>query len=162
MQYASAQFRDFEFQDAEMSLFSLEAGCLAVTVKHLNIRRGAPENPHSSDMEIALARITFRDFRVVSYEPGRVWKQDMLGRFHPAGPQVIHQGMAAEQHLLHELRAGLTLYEFSSEGEGIYRIGGCGSEPWFTAQIAISGLLIEWDAYTDPAWYVQGQRRKTN
>ena len=155
MKYASARRSDFEYHDAEWSLLCCEAGQLTVEVTHLNIHHGVPANPHATDMEIALARITFRDFRALSFEPGRVWKQNALGQFHPEGPLVVHEGQEAEQRLLHELQTGTTIFEFAADGGEQYHIDGCGDEPWFTAQFAFSSLLIEWDEYCGPAWYIR-------
>ncbi len=153
MKYQSVRLGDFEFHDAEWTLLSREADRLTVQVKHLNIHHGTPANPHATDMEITLARITFHDFRALTFEPGRVWKQDILGHSHPVGPLVVYEGAEAEQHLLHELRTGTTVFEFVADGEEQYHIDGCGDEPWFTAQFAFSSLLIEWDEYCGPAWY---------
>lgn len=157
MKHRSTALSDFQFHDAVFELVSLHDGQLTVTATELNIRQSSPQNDHPTDMEIELAHITFRDFRAVSFEPGRVWKQDALGRSYPAGPQIVYEGAQAEERLLHELRNPMTVFEFAQE-DGLIRIDGCGDEPWFTAQFACSSAEIEWDEYRHPAWYVKKQR----
>ena len=63
-------------------------------------------------MEIELARITFHGFCIKSFEPGRAWKPDENGKLYTNEPQVIFKGQTAEEKLLNELRAGVTVFEF--------------------------------------------------
>lgn len=157
MKHRSTALSNFQFHDAVFELVSLQDGNLTVHATELNIHQSAPQNDHPTDMEIDLARITFRDFRALTFEPGRVWKQDALGHSYPVGPQIVYEGTQAEERLLHELRNPMTVYEFAQE-DGLLRIDGCGDEPWFTAQFACSGVTIEWDEYRRPAWYVKKQK----
>ena len=157
MKYCSTFLSDFEFHDAVFGLVSLDSGDLTVHATELNIHQSAPQNDHPTDMEVDLARITFRDFRALTFEPGRVWKQDALGHSYPVGPQIVYEGTQAEERLLHELCNPMTVYEFAQEDD-LLRIDGCGDEPWFTAQFACSSVTIEWDEYRRPAWYVNKRK----
>lgn len=157
MKHRSTALSDFEFHDAVFELVNLQDGNLTVHATELNIHQSAPQNDHQTDMEIDLARITFRDFRAVSFEPGQDWKRDALGHSYPVGPQIVYEDAQAEEHLLHELRNPMTVFEFAQE-DSLLRIDGCGDEPWFTAQFACSGVTIEWDEYRRPAWYVNKRK----
>lgn len=157
MKHSSSAMQDFEFHDAEFELISCGNGQLVVQATHLNIHWATLQNDHPTDMEITLARITFRDFRAVSFEPGRVWKQDAQGHSYPVGPLIVYEGAQAQERLLHELHHGTTVFEFAHDGSGVYHLDGCGDEPWFTAQFAFSGMLVEWDEYRGPAWYSSGK-----
>ena len=95
MKYVSInRLSDFEFHDSKLVFVSFEDQCLVLKATHLNIHKGTEQNPHTSDMEIASARLTFEDFVIHSYEPGRAWKQDENGQVYTDEPKIVLSGNA--------------------------------------------------------------------
>ena len=155
MHYSSSRLGDFEFHDAVMTLESLTEGRLTISVKALNIHAAAEQNDQPTDMEISHARMTFHDFRGLTFEPGRAWRRDAKGELYTDDPQIVYQGADAEEHLLEELRSGLCVYAFQADGKSRYHLEACGTEPWFAAQFTASAVFIEWDEFRRPAWYTR-------
>lgn len=155
MHYSSSRPGDFEFHDAVMTLESLAEGRLTVSVKALNLHAAAEQNDQPTDMEISHARMTFHDFRVLTFEPGRAWRRDAKGALYTDDPLIVYQGADAEEHLLEELRSGLCVYAFQADGKSRYHLEACGTEPWFAAQFTASAVFIEWDEFRRPAWYTR-------
>ncbi len=154
MKYQSTNIlQDFEFHDAYFKFESFENDTLIICVQYLNIHKNAEQNPHDIDMEITTAQISFNNFQVKSFEPGREWKQDANGKLYTDEPQVIFKGQTAEKKLLNELRIGSTIFEFGTLENGNYYFDGAGDEPWFQAQFLFDSVTIEWDEYRKTAWY---------
>ena len=154
MKYTSTNiFSDFEFHDAYFKLESIKNNTLTISVRYLNIHKGTEQNPYNTDMEIEIAQITFSNFKFISFEPGRSWKQDANGKLYTDEPQVVFEGQIAEDKLLNELRIGSTVFEFGTLENGNYYFDGAGDEPWFQAQFLFDSVTIEWDAFRKPAWY---------
>ena len=143
----------FEFHDSVFSFVSFDGKNLTVSAAHLNIHKNTLQNPCDSDMEIASARITFRNFHSPTYEPGRVWERDENGNSYPVGPRIVYSGQEAMDRVLDELKYGLWLYHFEKEEHGGYSIGGCGIEPYFTIEFDFDGVVVCWDEYKKKAWY---------
>ena len=115
MKYTSTNlFSDFEFHDAYFKLESIKDNVLTISVQYLNLHKNTIQNPCNTDMEIEIAHITFSRFKVISFEPGRSWKQDDGGKFYTDEPQVIFEGETAEKKLLNELQAGTTVFELGT------------------------------------------------
>lgn len=154
MKYISENiFSDFEIHDAYFKFESFENNTLIISVQHLNIHKNTEQNPYDTDMEIATAQITFDDFQTRSFEPGRIWEQDENGKLYTDKPQTIFDGKPAEDKLLNELRAGMTVYEFGTHKNGNYYFDGAGDEPWFQVQFLFNSATIQWDEFRKPAWY---------
>ncbi|MBQ9785674.1 MAG: hypothetical protein IJW29_09760 [Clostridia bacterium] len=103
-------------------------------------------------MEISEARITFSGFQIKEFEPSRTWQEDENGQLYTNDPLVIHTGSVARNMLENELRnsvrvMGITLVN------GVYDLGACGIDPYFSARIRFSRVDIEWDDYSRKAWY---------
>ena len=154
MKYQSSNiFNDFEFHDA---LFMFESFCnktLTITVKYLKIHKSTKQNQYPTDMEIELAKITFNEFCVKSYEPGRKWEEDENGKLYTNEPQVVYTGTTAEEKFFSELSSGTTVFEFSLNGNDNFYLDGAGNEPWFQAQFTFDSATVEWDNYKKIAWY---------
>jgi len=161
MNYQSTNIlQDFEFHDAHFELEKLEAGALTISARYLNIHKNTEQNKHETDMEITVAYITFGNFRVVSFEPGRSWKQDANGKLYTDEPQVVFEGQTAETKLFRELEAGAEVMEFGDLDNGNYYFDGIGVEPWFHVQFLFDSVIIEWDEYRKPAWYEERPFKK--
>ena len=142
----------FAFHDAEFSLVSFDGQDLVVSASCVNIHKNTALNPGDCDMEIAAARITFRNFHSATYEPGRTWKQDENGNSYPVGPRILYSGQEGMDRILAELKHKLWVYHFEKEEKG-YSIGGCGEEPYLTIEFDFDGIAICWDEYRRKAWY---------
>ena len=145
---------DFEFHDACWELAACDADSLSVCVRRLNIHENAPQNDSDCDMEIQLARMIFEGFRVISYSPGVVWKRDASGKSYPAETMPVFEGRKAVNAFLEELTHGLNLIRFQKENDTCWLLIGCGAEPYFEAQLSFENVIVEWDAFKGPAWYV--------
>ena len=97
MQYrAENQLEMFEFHDADLSFLGVDGDDLIVSAKHVNIHKNTAQNPSDYDMEIDCARLTFRGFRPLSYEPGRRGKSIRTGRCIPSARRSSFPGRTRE------------------------------------------------------------------
>lgn len=162
MKYRSSNiFTDFEFHDAEFFLESFIDGTLILSAEYLNIHKATEQNPHPTDMEIDVATITFNNFRVKSYEPGRSWKVNEKGESYTDDPLIIYYGAEAEEKLISDLKEWITVYEFGPVDD-CYYIEACSStEPWFHVEFFFDSATIEWDNYRKMAWYEEIKRADT-
>lgn len=143
----------FEFHDAVFTFESYNGRDLVVSASYVKIHKNTAPNPGEYDMEIDSARITFRNFRSATYEPGRVWERDENGNSYPVGPRIIYSGQEGLDRILAELKHGLWVHHFEKEETGGWSIGGYGEEPYFTIEFDFDGIAICWDAYRRKAWY---------
>lgn len=140
MKYKSNNvFADFEFHDSYFKLENIKDNVLTISVEHLNIHKSTEFNPHNTDMEIELAKITFNNLQVKSFKLDK--------------PQVIFDGKIAEQKSINELTSGATIYEFGTLENGNHYFDGTGVESWFQVQFLFDSATIEWDTFKKPAWY---------
>lgn len=153
-------FSDFEFHDAYFKLEGFENKTLTVSVQYLNIHKNTEQNPCDTDMEIENARITFHNFRAISFEPGRAWQYDANGNRYTDDPLVIFEGEAAVEKLLNELRTGTTVLTFEPLDNGNIYLDGTGSEPYFESEFMFDCATIQWDAFKKPAWYEERPFKK--
>ena len=154
MKYVSTNiFSDFEFHDACFKLESIENNVLTISVQYLNIHKNTEQNPCDTDMEIEIAQITFINFQVKSFKPGRAWKEDENGELYTNEPQVVFDGETAKEKSLNELRHGATIFEFGTLENGNHYFDGAGDEPWFHVQFLFDSATVEWDEFRKPAWY---------
>ena len=145
---------DFEFHDAFWELEACDAGSLSVCVRHLSIHENAPQNDSDCDMEIQLSKMTFEGFRVSSYSPGVVWERDASGKSYQVERMAVIEGEKALNAFLKELMHGLNLIRFRKENDACWSLIGCGAEPYFEVQLSFENVIVEWDAFAGPAWYV--------
>ena len=153
-------FSDFEFHDAYFKLENIEDNILTISAEYLNIHKNTEQNPSDTDMEIEIAQITFNNFQIISFEPGRAWKIDENGKFYTDEPKVIFEGKTAEEKLLNELQVGTTVFEFGTLENGNHYFDGAGDEPWFQVQFLFDSAIIEWDEFRKPAWYEERPFKK--
>ena len=154
MKYTSTNiFSDFEFHDAYFKLENIEDNVLTISAEYLNIHKNTEQNPSDTDMEIKIAQITFNNFQIISFEPGRAWKRAENGELYTDEPQVIFKGETAKEKSLNELRFGTTIYEFGTLENGNHYFDGAGDEPWFQVQFSFDSATIGWDEFKNPAWY---------
>ncbi len=144
---------DFEFHDAEFTLDVFNHNLLRVKAKHLNIHKNTEQNAHESDMEIASAFITFEGFNLLSYEPGRSWKQDENGEFYSTDPQIILTDDFAFSRFSAQLDSGITIFDLGIKEEFTYYIDALAKDPFFTVCFTFKSVRIEWDEYKKEAWY---------
>lgn len=142
----------FEFHDSTFSFVSYDGVDLVVSAAMVNVHKNTPQNPSDHDMEIASARITFRNLQSVTYEPGVLWKTGEDGKSYPVGPQVILRGENAIRCILEALQDRIRVYHFEKAECG-YCIGGCGIEPYFEIKLDFDGVSVSWDEYKKKAWY---------
>ncbi len=161
MKYTSTNiFSDFEFHDAYFKLENFKNNTLTISVQYLNIHKNTEQNPCNNDMEIEIAQITFNNFQIKSFEPGRAWKRDENGELYTDEPQVIFEGETAKEKALNELRRGATVFEFGTLKNENYYFDGAGDEPWFQVQFLFDAVTIEWDEFRKPAWYEEKPFKK--
>lgn len=152
MKYSSLNnLQDFEFHDAFMELISYQNDKLVLSVKHLNIHKATKQNNSDTDMEIALAQITFEGFSVKSFEPAKQFKADENSTADDS--VILLEGKEAEQRLIAELQQGVAVYEFGVFDNELYYINAGGVEPWFASQFLFESVIIQWDNYCKKAWY---------
>lgn len=150
MRYISIdQLDQFEFHDSTWKLSSRDEDIVAFEVHNLNIHKDTPQNGEVWDMELEAARMTFRGFRLIHFEPGRSWTTDELGNSVPVGPRVLHTGEEGMKLLSEE--EFMVLY-FEREQDH-WEIGCCGVEPYFTVEFDFDSVEIAWDGYRNKAWY---------
>ena len=146
---------DFEFHDSELTLVSFEDQCLILNATYLNVHKGIEQNPHKVDMEIALASLTFEDFVIWSYEPGRSWKRDEKGQYYTDEPQIILSGKEANDRFITQIKNGITDFDLGVKEGSIYFIDGIAEDPFFTLCFMFQNVSIEWDDFKGRAWYNQ-------
>lgn len=153
MRYSSGILSDFEFHDSIFKLDRYEDGTLSITVQNLIILKSAESNPHSTDMEIKTAAITFRGFRIASFEPGRVMQIGDNGQLYSPDPKVVFEGSPAEKLFFAQLQTGVLVYEFGLLENGNHYLDGSAAKPWFQLQFTFDSVTIQWDSFYGPAWY---------
>lgn len=146
---------DFEFHDSEWSFNSYEYNNLSVTAKHLNIHNGIKENPYDYDMEIKSAVITFKNIEFHSFEPMRAYDVDEYGNLHTDEPRIVYGGDKSRERLIEVLNSGITINGFETQqknGRTIFDFSTAGKVNFF-ALISFDSCIIEWDEYSQKAWY---------
>ncbi len=155
MKYVSVNhLSDFDFHDAEFAVESMDNDHLTVGASYLNIHKNAEQNPYETDMEIEFARITFNEFNLKSYEPGRAWKRDENGNPYSDEPQIILSGNEAHNRFVAQLKSKITVFDLGIKEENTYFIDATAVDPFFTVCFAFKSAVIEWDNYKKEAWYV--------
>ena len=158
MKYNSVnRLSDFEFHDAWFSLDTFENNCLTVKALCLNIHKDAEQNPYETDMEIANALITFKGFKLQSYEPIRGWKQDENGNLYSDDPQIVLHGEEAYVCFLLQLKEGITVLDLGATDTSVHFIDAISKDPFFTVRFTFESVVIEWDDYKKEAWYTSKQ-----
>ncbi|MBQ3597649.1 MAG: hypothetical protein II987_00100 [Clostridia bacterium] len=158
MKYNSVnRLSDFEFHDAWFSLDTFENNCLTVKALCLNIHKDAEQNPYETDMEIANALITFKGFKLQSYEPIRGWKQDENGNRYSDDPQIVLHGEEAYVCFLLQLKEGITVFDLGATDTSVHFIDAISKDPFFTVRFTFESVVIEWDDYKKEAWYTSKQ-----
>ena len=156
MRYNSVnRLSDFEFHDAWFSLDSFENNCLTVKALCLNIHKDVEQNPHETDMEIENAVITFEGFDLLSYEPGRAWRQDENGKFYTDEPQIVLKDNLAHSRFSDQLAFGLTVFALGIKEGNTHFIDAISKDPFFTVSFTFKNVIIEWDEYIGKAWYTK-------
>ncbi len=145
---------DFEFHDAVLTLESYIENRLIVHADFLNIHKDAEQNPFGTDMEITSARLSFENCTIKSYELLRALKQDENGQLYSDEPQIIYSGDEGRKHFIEQLEKGITVFDFGKKDEETFYLD-ISSEPCFTVCFSFEDVLIEWDDYKKPAWYVR-------
>ncbi len=156
MKYRSANIlKDFEFHDALFELLSFENNILTISCKYLNIHKNTLQNQFDTDMEIVAAKITFKDFRLLSYCSEGKLKSDSNGGYYAEKSEEVFSDAVAYEKLLNELKAGVTVLDFGTLDNKNCFIDGIGATPWFSVQFLFDCAAVEWDEFKRPAWYEQ-------
>lgn len=145
---------DFEFHDAVLTLESYIENRLIVHADFLNIHKDAEQNPFGTDMEITSARLSFEEFTIQSFELLRTWKQDENGQLYTDDPQIVYSGDEGKSCFIEQIRKGITVFDLGKKDEAVYYLD-ASSQPVFTVCFSFEDVLIEWDDYKKPAWYVR-------
>lgn len=154
MPYTSSNdLSDFEFHDSIFKLDRYEDGTLSIAVHNLIILKTAKSNPHSTDMEIKTALITFNGFRAISFEPGQAWQIGETGLYPSHEPKVVFEASAAEKLFFAQLQSGVLVYEFGLLENGNHYLDGSATAPWFQLQFTFDSVTIQWDSFYGLAWY---------
>lgn len=150
MKYVSVdQLEQFEFHDSSWKLCGREGDDVTFLVEKLNIHKGTEQNDEDWDMELDTARMTFRGFRLIHFEPGRSWTTDANDRSVPAGERILYTG---EEGMARLASGKFEVFHFCREGDH-WEFGGCGPEPYFTVELDFDSVEIAWDGYVKKAWY---------
>lgn len=150
MRYRSVdQLEQFEFHDSDWALASRDGDTVTFEVSNLNIHKNTEQNEEDWDMELGPARLTFRGFRLVHFEPGRSWTTDERGKSVPVGPRVLYTG---EEGMALLSKESFQVFHFEREGDH-WEIGCCGVEPYFTVEFDFDSVEITWETYVKKAWY---------
>ncbi len=152
------RLRDYEFHDSMWSLAECRNASFAFDVTALNLHQDAPQNPENCDMEIENARVSFIGFRLAVYEPGVAWTTDASGKSCPTEPQKTHTGEEAMTLFLREAKHGIWVYALKQTDSAEWFLSGCGEEDYFEVRFSFDQVVIEWDAFRRPAWYVLRKR----
>jgi hypothetical protein len=154
MKYLSKnRLSDFEFHDAVLTLESFLSQRLIAQAAYLNIHKEAMQNPFETDMEIACARLSFEDCTIKSYELLRALKQNENGQFYPDETQIIYSGDEGKEHFIEQLKKGITVFDFGKKDDETFYLD-VSSQPGFTVCFSFEDVLIEWNDYEKPAWYI--------
>ena len=147
------QINSFEFHDAQVYYLDYKERTLSVYVKHLNLHKDVKQNPCNCDLEIDCARMVFVDFCVYTFEPGRAWKRDENGALYTEDPIVIIRGKEAEEKFVRELQNSICVLDLGKKDNERYYLDGSGVEPFFSVVFSFSRVTVEWDGYSQKAWY---------
>ena len=148
MRYRSVNSpQDFEFHDSFWSLADHDASSYVFDAKSLNLHRAAPQNPEDCDMEIEKALITFSGCRITGF---RSYKEDAPKDY--TGEQCLMRFPKEANH-------GMWVKGFDEIGHTRWLLASCGDEePYYEVRMSFDGVVIEWDAFRRPAWYVLRSR----
>lgn len=145
MKYHSInQLENFQFQNSQFSLISYHNSNLAVTAKHLNIRKGTELNLSEYDMEIKLAKITFNKFDIFSMQ--KFYANNTTN-------SIILTGKEAENAFIKELQQGITIHCFWKDNDSFHSLNACGTNYNFTITFTSRRITIAWDNYLSKAQY---------
>lgn len=159
------QLSPFEFHDAELSLLSFDGSTLRLSAKFLDVHKGIPENPYNADMEIGFAVLTFRGFRIHSYtrfrdEKENIWRYDdaLYDRLNTEG--IVLLAGTAMDAFLDSLQDGITIlgHDINEENGQLCLNGMSSIDPVFKACFGFCHVQVEWDEFSDRAWYERVQR----
>ena len=132
---------DFAYHDSEWALVSGADGAAVLSVKHLNLRADAPQNPFGCDMELAGARVSLRGIRI------------LRGCFYGFSGEIACAAPEAAIRLQVEAVKGFRVLSLERRGENRWLLTGTNETPYFEAELAWDSLAIEWNDYTGPAYY---------
>ena len=150
MNYISInQLEQFDFHDSSWELQSREGNDVTFDAANLNIHKDTEQNDEDFDMEISAARVTFRGFRLIHFEPGRSWTTDEKGNSLPVGPRILQTG---EEGMARLAETSFQVFHLEREGDH-WELGGSGVEPYFTVEFDFDSVEITWDSYAGKAWY---------
>ena len=136
MRYRSKDcLRDFEFHDSEWSLASHDASSFVFNARALNSHQSAPQNAEDCDMEI----LGYRSFATET--------------------PMDHTGEQCLMLFLREANHGMWVKSFNQIDHDRWMNASCGdNEPYYEVTLSFDEVVIEWDAFRCPAWYVLRSR----
>ncbi len=153
------RLQDFEFHDSFWKMLSWEDDEVVIELRCLNVHKSALLEPVDTDMEIENARMIFRGFSQLTYEPSRVWKTDEKGKSYTDEPQIIHSGKAAQKFFIAEMKENPMILNLSYCDRKC-EIDGCGTDPYFTFCFSFQHVEIAWDTFRGAAWYEREQHAR--
>ncbi len=149
---------DFEFHDAEFYLKSYENDTLCVTAKHLNVHKGAKENPNDYDMEIQSAEISFQQTQICSFAPLQTYRRSKDGSWHADEPPIACSGEEAKDNVITALNKGISLNCIDTRKDKESTILQLTANDGFVVEICFENVIVAWDEYTGKAWYEMQQQ----
>ena len=156
MKYTSIdRLQDFEFHDSEFRLIEWIDGILEKLVfsaTSLNVHRDALPNHSGVDMEIKKAKISFHNVRILEFEIERFSKEDENGNEYFDEPLTIVKGNEAKALFQNELDNSITVLYLMKTENGEYELNGIGNK-FFFVRFIFESVEIEWDEYSNAAWY---------
>lgn len=164
MRYRSVNaVEEFDFHDSRAEGGELRDGTLLLPLRSLNIHKHLPQNPSEYDMEIELAILRAEGFALLEYSPCPECVRDEQGNFVPIEPRRVYRGEDGLARFARDLGEGFYVFGWlveRKEGAAVHTITcngqGFVSDVSFTAE----KITVEWDSYTDKAWYESDEWRK--
>ena len=153
MWYACDDLNAFDLHDARVPETALEGRDLLWTLEDGNALPQCPANPHGRAMRVPKLLLRLREYAVLHMEIWNVERRDPDSGMHQLLPQALPPGAwqgallgAGEVHsAAAREEAGALLVEL-----GFFAKGGL---PYQEATLACAGVLLEWDAFSRPAWF---------
>ena len=144
MRYRSVNcLQDFEFHDSFWSLAGHDASSYIFDARALNLHQTAPQNPEDCDMEIESSRVTFSGCQIAGF---RAFKEETPKNF---------TGEKSLIRFLREANHGMWVKGFNEIDHDQWLLASCGDkEIYYEVTLRFEDVVVEWDAFRRPAWYV--------
>ncbi len=159
MRYVSVDEIDsFDVHDCPVESIALEGGAAALALDHVNVSVDNSLNDRPTDMCTGPARVTIEGFRV---EQIAMWAMQgysadgALIRDEPARTLAPEEYGDLLRGMRNDMARGiLYLYSLESRASADERLWANVEFMGFDITFSYTRLVVEWDEFTDKAWYV--------